>query len=122
MFVYGEEIIDNIAPVANAGTDKVITLPIDTVALSGIGTDLDGTISDYLWSYASGPSDVTLEGGSTANAIVRGLVQGVYVFQFTVTDNDGATHIDFVQVTVNAAIPPAPSSKTIRTWYRPRTL
>ena len=46
----------NISPTANAGGDQTITLPTNTVTLSGSGTDPDGTISSYSWTKISGPS------------------------------------------------------------------
>src|SRR4029077_19363474 len=45
----------NIPPVANAGTDQTITLPINTVTLTGTGTDADGTVASYQWTKISGP-------------------------------------------------------------------
>ena len=45
----------NIPPVANAGTDQTITLPINTVILTGSGTDADGTIASYQWTKIAGP-------------------------------------------------------------------
>jgi len=44
----------NVAPVANAGPDQTITLPVNNVTLSGSATDADGTISSYSWSKVSG--------------------------------------------------------------------
>ena len=38
----------NQVPTANAGADKIITLPTSTVSLTGTGTDTDGTISILL--------------------------------------------------------------------------
>ena len=46
----------NIPPTANAGADQTITLPTDSIKLTGIGTDSDGTIASYLWTKISGPS------------------------------------------------------------------
>ena len=40
----------NIAPTANAGIDQTIILPTETVSLSGMGTDTDGTIAFYAWT------------------------------------------------------------------------
>jgi hypothetical protein len=93
----------NISPVANAGTNQTITLPTNTVSLSGSGTDADGTISSYNWTKSSGPSAGTITNSTSAATTVTGLVQGVYVFQLKVTDNNGATATSTMQVTVNAA-------------------
>lgn len=94
----------NVAPTANAGSDQTITLPINSVSLSGAGIDSDGTIASYAWLQVSGPSIATISAGTSATTTMGSLVQGVYVFRLTVKDNQGATGIDDVQVTVNAAI------------------
>ena len=97
----------NILPTANAGTNQAITLPINTVSLSGNGTDTDGSISAYSWTKISGPASGTITNASSASTTVTTLVQGVYQFQLKVTDNNAATAVDTIQITVNAAnIPP----------------
>ena len=98
----------NQAPVANAGSDQSIILPVSTVTLSGSGTDVDGSVVSYAWTTISGPSGSTIVNSNSPNSDVTGLKQGVYKFQLTVTDNDGSTGTDIIQVTVNAAanIPP----------------
>ena len=93
----------NIPPVADAGLDQTITLPVNIVTLSGSGSDADGTIATYSWTKISGPSSSTIVNPATAATDVTGLVQGVYQFQLQVTDNNGAIGTDIVQVTVNAA-------------------
>lgn len=98
----------NQAPVANAGTDKTIVLPTSSVTLTGIGTDTDGTIASYTWSKFSGPASGTISSTTSATTNVTGLVQGVYIFELRVTDNNGAAATDQVQVTVNAAGNQAP--------------
>jgi hypothetical protein len=40
----------NKVPVVDAGSSKTITLPIDSVTLTGTGTDADGKVVAYLWS------------------------------------------------------------------------
>jgi gliding motility-associated-like protein len=92
----------NVAPVANAGPDKTITLPTSTATLDGSGTDSDGTVTAYSWTKVNGPS-VTMTNTSKASASLSGLVAGVYTFRLTVTDDKGATGSDDVMVTVNAA-------------------
>ncbi|MEP7251182.1 MAG: T9SS type A sorting domain-containing protein, partial [Ginsengibacter sp.] len=93
----------NIPPVANAGTDKTITLPTNTVSLSGTGTDADGTVSSYLWTKVSGPA-ATITSATSAATTVTSLVQGTYLFELKVTDNNGAVGRDTLKVTVNAAV------------------
>jgi hypothetical protein len=93
----------NTAPVANAGADRAITLPINSSSLSGSGTDADGTIASYQWQQVSGPSTSTLSATNAANITVSNLQAGTYTYRLTVTDNDGATDTDDVIVTVTAA-------------------
>ncbi len=93
----------NQAPNANAGTNRTITLPVNSATLNGSGTDADGTIASYLWAQVSGPSTATLSATNTAGITVSNLQAGVYTFRLTVTDNDGGTDADLVTVTVNNA-------------------
>src|SRR6185503_7406391 len=95
--------------VANAGTDKTITLPANSVVLNGSGTDSDGSIASYSWTKTSGGA-ATLTNSNTANLTASGLVAGTYVFRLTVADNQGAQGSDDVTVTVNPATNVAPSA------------
>jgi len=97
----------NQPPTSNAGPDQTITLPTANVSLAGSGTDAGGTIASYSWAKISGPASATIATPATANTNITGLVQGVYVFALTVTDNQGATATDNVQITVNAATSPS---------------
>lgn len=92
----------NQTPVSHAGADQVITLPTSSVTMAGSGTDPDGTIASFLWTKISGPA-ATITNSALANTTITGLVQGIYQFQLTVTDNQGATATDVMQVTVNQA-------------------
>ncbi len=95
----------NQAPIANAGANIVITLPVNSTTLNGTATDADGTIAGYAWTRVSGPATYTFGTAGAATTTLTGLVQGTYVFRLTVTDNSGATATDDVNVTVNAAAP-----------------
>ncbi|MES2733690.1 MAG: cellulase family glycosylhydrolase [Bacteroidota bacterium] len=94
----------NQAPVANAGVDKAITLPTNSVTLNGKGTDSDGTITSYAWSQISGPNNALLSGANSQNLTAANLVAGTYTFQLKVTDNGGLTNSDNVNVLVNPII------------------
>ena len=107
------------APLANAGADQVITLPINSVTLSGSGSETNGTIVSYTWTQVSGPSTAAIATDAQATTAVSGLVQaGVYTFKLTVKDNSGVTANDEVEVTVNApasSSPPPPPPVTAAT-------
>ena len=92
----------NNPPIAYAGNDQNITLPQNSTTLSGsASTDSDGTITAYSWSFVSGPSSPTISTPNNANTTVSALVAGTYIFQLTVTDNDGASNTDAVTVVVS---------------------
>jgi hypothetical protein len=94
----------NIPPTAEAGTAQTLTLPVDSVTLTGSGTDPDGHVVAYLWSEVSGPNTPVIANAATASISVNGLITGTYIFQLLVTDNQGATGTDTVSVLVNPAI------------------
>lgn len=98
----------NIAPIANAGLDISITLPINTTTLSGSGTDVDGTITAYLWRKISGPAGGTITANTNPTTGITVLVAGQYIYSLRVTDNSGDTATDAVQITVNPAPPQLP--------------
>ncbi|MDQ6761210.1 MAG: T9SS type A sorting domain-containing protein, partial [Bacteroidota bacterium] len=92
----------NIPPISNAGNDQTITLPLDSVALSGNGMDADGFIKAYSWKQISGPSNGKIVLASGANTLVNNLVAGTYDFELTVTDNLDAFAKDTVTIVVAA--------------------
>jgi hypothetical protein len=98
-------VLPNQAPVANAGSNQVITTPENSVVLNGSNSfDPDGTIDYYGWSQVSGPSTATISNSNAASTAVNGLVVGTYVFQLLVTDNNGTSNSDQVTIQVNAAV------------------
>ncbi len=90
----------NTAPVANAGSDRVVVLPTTSTAITGSGTDSNGSIASYSWAKVSGGS-VSISGNTTSTLKLSNLVAGTYTFRLTVKDNNGATDTDDVVVIVN---------------------
>jgi PKD domain len=90
----------NQSPTVSAGTDKTITLPVNSVTLTGTAADADGTIASYLWTKVSGTGG-TITTATSSTTTVTGLTAGTYVFSLRATDNQGATATDNVTVTVN---------------------
>lgn len=91
----------NKAPVADAGTDHTIILPLNYVQLVGSGTDSDGSIESYNWTkVAGGPAEGTIVSPNKAVTDVTSLVRGRYSFQLQVTDDRGLSTSDKVIVSV----------------------
>lgn len=95
--------VRNASPIANAGLNRTITLPTNSVTLNGSGSsDPDGTITSYAWTKISGLAG-TISSPNAVSTSVTGLVAGTHTFRLTVTDNLGAQSSDTVTVTVGAA-------------------
>ncbi len=91
----------NQPPVAIAGPDQSIVLPINSVILNGTAsTDPDNNISAYLWTKISGPSAFTIASVNSSQTQVTFLVDGIYQFELKVTDAGGLFDVDTILVTV----------------------
>lgn len=78
-----------------------------SVTLNGSGSDVDGTIVSYKWVQISGPAIVSITSPTSAVTTVTGYkVPGLYKYELTVTDNQGATGKATTDVTVLASNAP----------------
>jgi len=93
-------ITGGVAPVANAGTDQTVQLPLAFFTLSGSGTTSAGTITGYQWSRISGPNTPVINNTSSASTSVSGFVAGTYQFQLQVTNSFGLSAKDTVVINV----------------------
>lgn len=103
----------NSNPTANAGNDQTVFEYI-LVTLSGSGSDPDGSIVSYNWSQISG-TNVTLENSETFEASFnapRVTSQSYLSFELKVTDDQGATAVDIVNIIVNIIVIPPPVTNT----------
>jgi hypothetical protein len=93
-------------PVANAGPDQIIECNRGgTVTLDGSASfDPDGEPITYAWKQVSGTTVSLTVSGATATFTAA--PPGVYEFQLTVTDTNGASASDNVVVTVRDTTPP----------------
>ena len=98
-------VVVNAAPVANAGPDQSVASGA-TVSLSGARSfDSDGRVVRYAWSQTGG-TRVQLSGAGSANASFTApnvSAETTLVFRLVVTDDDGATDDDTVNVRVRPA-------------------
>ncbi|MES1226277.1 MAG: T9SS type A sorting domain-containing protein, partial [Bacteroidota bacterium] len=91
----------NKAPVANAGKDTSVALPVSSVMLSGTNSaDADGSITAYSWKQISGPGTAVIMQTGSVTTEANGLIEGDYVFELQVTDNAGATGTARVKISV----------------------
>lgn len=91
----------NVAPVANAGRDQSAVAGT-TLYLPGSGLDSDGTIVSYEWQQLDGTAAVINNATAATTTVVLPDVTAseVLVFALTVTDNNGATDTDTVNITL----------------------
>ncbi|HXD76771.1 MAG TPA: PKD domain-containing protein, partial [Puia sp.] len=97
----------NTPPVANAGADQSISLPVDSVTLDGSASKGANPIVAYQWSILSGPGGL-LETPAAVRTVLTNLSAGTYRVQLRVTDDSNRAGMDTVNITVNAAPPPPP--------------
>jgi len=110
---------NNKPPIASAGPDQIITLPVNNVEVNGIGSsDPDGTIVSYLWTKIYGPDTFNIVNVSAVKTVINDLVKGNYQFELTVKGNTGIFAKDTVQITVNPTQPPPPpaSGNSVSFW------
>lgn len=93
-------VIVDAPPIVNAGVDRFVSLPMQAdLSVAGSATDPDGKIIKYLWSKYSGPN-ASISNTTSSTLMIKLLVEGTYVFKLAVTDDLGATGIDYVTITV----------------------
>ena len=85
---------------ANAGPDRSIVLPRDSVTLSGTAVSVGGSIVSYQWMKIRGPAQGVIVSPNAASTLLTGLVAGNYEFEFTVTDSNGKIAADRIQIGV----------------------
>ncbi len=92
----------NTPPVAIAGADINLEIPLNYTELSGTTYDPDGDIPQVDWTKISGPQSFSLEWENQSSPKLFFLEEGVYEFEFRVIDAAGAVVKDTVKVTVSS--------------------
>lgn len=91
----------NEPPIALAGPDQVIILPTDSTLLDGsASSDPGGKINAWQWTKIAGPASFSLADAKAAKTLVKNLTAGTYSFQLVVTNDDGRSSKDTVQLSV----------------------
>ncbi len=94
----------NLAPVAIAGNDFDMYLPMDSLILNAWQSyDSDGTIQSYRWVQIGGPVTVTLTTPNERSTWTKRMTTtGVYTYMLEVTDNGGKTGRDTLAITMRS--------------------
>ena len=94
----GETTTGNLAPIANAGSDRTTSYTAITVV--GSATDNDGSIASYHWTQTGGAAS-KIKNPYASNMVISELRDGKYYYRLTVKDNEGASDYDDVVITVS---------------------
>lgn len=110
-----------IPPTVNAGVDQSINAPASVTTLTGTATANGGaTITTIAWSQISGPNTAAVTTPTILTTNVSSLIPGIYVFRLTITDSNGNSSSDDVQITVNAVSSNRQNYVTPKRYYHLR--
>jgi hypothetical protein len=92
------------SPTVSAGSNQTIQLPNSVVTLAGSANGNGGATipsNDTVWTQLSGPLTAVISTPGNSSTTITGLnVTGAYVFQLSVTDNNGNSAHSSVTITV----------------------
>jgi hypothetical protein len=89
---------DNLPPFVDAGQVIYISDTETTALLNSVAFDADGFIAQWQWQQITSVAGVAFVSPNNESCELTGLSEDFYTFQITVTDNDGATATDTVDV------------------------
>ena len=92
-------------PVANAGRDKCVVLPVSSVPLNGSGVSRGGFLISFNWTKLSGPASFHIVNPYNPVIEVELLIEGEYVFELTITGDKGISSKDIMSVLVSITDP-----------------
>ena len=105
----------NMPPTANAGSNQSVGAGASVSLDGSTSSDADGNIVSYAWTQTAG-DNVTLTGADTSTPSFTAPSTDsaqTLIFRLTVTDDDGATNTDDVNINVAAVVaPPMPGTET----------
>ena len=90
----------NKTPVANAGNDTTIKLPVNSILLDASRSFDDVSIMAYKWTRLTGPPSFKISNENASQTLVTELTEGEYIIQLEVTDNTLKSDKDLLVVDV----------------------
>jgi hypothetical protein len=91
-------------PEVDAGYDRSLRLPKDTIILNGTILFEGNGIHKLRWTILSGPEGI-LQSNETLTAVLSDMEPGTFIIGFTATSNAGYSNTDTVQIIVLEALP-----------------
>ena len=111
----------NTAPIVNAGSDIILTLPTNEVSLNATCVDAENNIRGFIWEKISGPGSFNISTVNFLQPRLSNLVKGEYHFELTVFDSLGLYDKDTIELLVRN--PPIIGNGSVifedRTWIYP---
>jgi hypothetical protein len=89
---------ENLPPFVEAGNTIYISDSATTAQLTSESGDPDGFVVSWQWSQLTAVAGVNFATPNAENTLISNLTGDFYTFQIQVTDNDGATATDTVNV------------------------
>src|SRR6478672_3496970 len=77
----------NQPPVAHAGADQTIILPLDSIAVDGSSSTDDGKITKFKWVQIAGSNLSSIIHPDSSKTIFKVSAMGDYLYELTVTDD-----------------------------------
>jgi len=95
-------VVENIPPSADPGVDRQVTSSNEVILDASNSTDSDGDITEYSWTCTNCSVELNNPDTDLATFIAPVVnISTVYNFELLVMDNDGATAINNVEITIN---------------------
>src|SRR5579864_5405775 len=114
----------NLPPVVKVGPDQIITLPINTVTVTGNATDdglPTGSTLAYSWTKVAGPGMVSFASASSPNTTAVFSTEGSYILRLTVSDSQLTSSADVRITVVPHNNPPVANAGPNQTVFQPVT-
>lgn len=89
---------DNIPPIVNAGTDIELLNGQSTASLLATAYDVDGYITSQVWTKLEGGFGDIINNPFSLQTELQNLTEDFYKYEIKVTDNDGATAVDTINI------------------------
>jgi hypothetical protein len=90
----------NKPPIADAGNDTTIKLPVNSILLDASRSSDDVSIMTYHWTRLTGPASFKISNENASQTLVTELTVGEYIIELEVKDNTLKSAKDLLVVDV----------------------